>query len=100
MKKTEDGALICINGHKEVVEDSEKKNERFNLNFKNRKPAQKIEVVSDENPLAVYNHKCKKCGHNKAELIEISCSYSDEDNTYRMKCGKCKHVERLEGKIK
>lgn len=87
--------LSCPRGHmqpelnqSEVVTVSEK-----------IEPTKRIEVVDDKNVLAVYNHKCKKCGHDKAELIEISCSYTDEDNIYRMKCGRCGFVEQLEGKV-
>ncbi|MBT4651495.1 hypothetical protein HOC13_03130 [Candidatus Woesearchaeota archaeon] len=61
-------------------------------------PAKIVEVADDTNLLAVHDHPCKKCGHNKAELLEIMPFYSDEDNTFRMKCGKCGAIEQLEGK--
>ncbi|MBI2662307.1 hypothetical protein HYX11_02510 [Candidatus Woesearchaeota archaeon] len=70
------------------------------LTSKNNQQAQRIEVTDDKNHLAVHSHLCTKCGYNKAELIEISCSYSDEDNCYRMKCGHCKHIDILEGKLR
>lgn len=70
------------------------------ITSKNIHQAKEIKVSGDENILAVYDHLCKKCGYNKTELIEISCSYSDEDNIYQMKCGQCGHVEQLEGKVK
>ena len=59
----------------------------------------RVGILDCDNRLAVYDHKCLKCGHNKAELIERSCSYSDEDNIYQMKCGKCGFIEQLEGKV-
>ncbi len=59
-----------------------------------------IEVVEDKNPLAVYDHKCKKCGYDKAQLIEIGIWYSDEDDVVRYKCGRCGYVEKAEGKVK
>ncbi len=89
--------LSCSNGH---AFPSEPEKETMTLTSKNTRQVQKMEVVSEENPLAVHNHKCKKCGYEKAELIEISCWYSDEDNIYRMKCGKCGCVEQMEGKVK
>ncbi len=70
------------------------------LTTENKEQAKRIEVMDGENILAVHNHKCKRCGYDRAELIEISCSYSDEDNMYRMKCGRCGLVEQLEGKVK
>ena len=97
LEKNEYGKWMkCPKGHPqpELVTKSE------SLNSKNIHPMRKIEVQSDENLLAVYNHKCQKCGYDKAELIEIMPSYSDEDSTFRMKCGKCGHVEQLEGKVK
>ena len=59
-----------------------------------------IEVAEAGNILAVHEHQCKRCGYDKAELIEIMPSYSDEDNMFRMKCGRCGLVEQLEGKVK
>lgn len=63
------------------------------------KPVEGISVSDGRNILAVHHHKCKKCGYDKAELIEIAPFYSDEDFITRMKCGKCGHTEQLEGKI-
>lgn len=94
--KTEYGSwMSCPEGHRqpelnqEEVVHSEKLPERRG-----------IEVAGSENILAVHDHLCKKCGYTKAELIEMLASYSDEDNIYRMKCGKCGFVEQLEGKVK
>ena len=70
------------------------------LTSKNENQGKLIEVMSGENFLAVHDHICKKCGFNQAELIEMSCSYSDEDNVYKFKCGRCGCVEQLEGKVK
>ncbi len=53
----------------------------------------------EENPLAQFDHKCKKCGHPKAELINKGIWYSDEDEVVQYKCGKCGHIEMQEGKI-
>jgi DNA-directed RNA polymerase subunit M/transcription elongation factor TFIIS len=87
--------MKCPNGHPqpELVQKAE------TLTIKNNS-AKRIEVMDGKNILAVHDFVCKKCGFDKAELIEISANYSDEDNIMRMKCGKCGHVEQLEGKVK
>jgi len=52
-------------------------------------------VVADQNSFATYNHKCKKCGYEKAEIVDLGIFYSDEDNLIFLKCGKCGYSERL-----
>jgi DNA-directed RNA polymerase subunit M/transcription elongation factor TFIIS len=60
------------------------------------KPAQIFEgVVNDENEFADYKHVCKKCGFNKAQIIDMGVFYSDEDNLIFLKCGKCGYSERV-----
>lgn len=96
-KKTPYGKwMACPNGHPqpELNQESEE------LTIKNRDQGKKVEVSDGNNPLAVYDHKCPNCGHDKAQLNEMLASYSDEDNTYWMKCGKCGFVVKLEGKTK
>ena len=88
--------MSCPHGH---VQPQLNQEENI-ISIKNNQQGKKIEVSDGVNHLAVYDHKCKKCSYGKAELIEISCSYSDEDNMYRMKCGECGFVEQLEGKVK
>ncbi len=95
-KKTPYGKwMSCPNGHPQPKLIQESKT----VTKKNTDQTNRIEVASEENPLAVYDHKCKKCGYGKAELIEKMAWYSDEDNTYQMKCGKCGFIEQLEGKV-
>ena len=97
LEKNEYGKWMkCPSGHQQptLVQSAE------TLNFKNLHPGKHIEVMDGKNILAVHDFVCKKCGFDKAELIEISANYSDEDNIMRMKCGKCGHVEQLEGKFK
>ncbi len=88
--------MACPNGHTQpkVVQETETSTE------KNQKIAKRIQVADGKNILAVHDHLCPKCGHDKAELIEMSASYSDEDNSYRMRCGKCGFVVQLEGKVR
>ena len=52
-------------------------------------------VVSDENVLASYHHTCKKCGYNKAEIIDMGEFYSDGATETLLKCGKCGWSEHL-----
>ncbi|MBU0460677.1 MAG: hypothetical protein KKH52_02955 [Nanoarchaeota archaeon] len=95
-KKTEYGKwMSCPHGHTQPELNQENKP----VITKNREKVEKIEVNDGENILAVYDHKCKKCGYEKAEMREIGAFYGDEDNVVRMKCGKCGHVEQLEGKV-
>jgi len=97
LEKNEYGKWMrCPHGHPqpELQQSSQ------TISVKNPVPGKRIEVMDGKNILAVHDFKCKKCDYDKAELIEIMPSYSDEDNTFRMKCGKCGHVEQLEGKVK
>lgn len=88
--------MACPNGHTQP----ELNQTSTTTTQKNLQKMEQISVSDGKNILAVHEHKCKKCGHDKAELMEMSASYSDEDNTYRMKCGRCGFVEQLEGKVK
>jgi len=55
-------------------------------------------VVKEENVFADYNNVCKKCGYDKAQVIDIGSFYSDEDHIMFLKCGKCGFSERV-GKV-
>lgn len=88
--------MSCPQGHLQLTLQQEQPL----ITEKNLQQSHGIKVMDGNNILAVHSHLCKKCGHDKAELLEISCSYSDEDNIYRLKCGKCGFVEQLEGKVK
>jgi len=55
--------------------------------------------VNDKNELATYTHTCKKCGHNKAQIIEVGVFYSDEDNLTLLRCEKCGYSERIGRKV-
>ena len=95
-KKTPYGKwMSCPKGHpqKELCQDVEATVEE------NTQQMKKIEASDGINILAVHDHVCKKCGYGKAQLIEKMAWYSDEDNTYQMKCGKCGFIEQLEGKV-
>lgn len=88
--------MKCSQGHAQPTLNQEENT----LKLKNEIRGKRVEVMDGKNILAVHDHLCKKCGYDQAELIEMSCSYSDEDNVYRYKCGKCGCVEQMEGKVK
>ena len=68
------------------------------FNEKIKKKEEKFEVATEENPLAVYPHTCKKCGYEKAQLIEIGIQIGDEDPVIKYKCGRCGLVEDVSEK--
>lgn len=61
------------------------------------KPSKKVGkgVKESGNVFATYEHKCKKCGYDKAQVIDVGIFYSDEDNLIMLECGKCGHSERI-----
>ena len=56
-------------------------------------------VVKGDNIFATYEHKCKKCGYDKAQVIDCRVFYSDEDTVIFLKCGKCGFSERIGKKV-
>jgi DNA-directed RNA polymerase subunit M/transcription elongation factor TFIIS len=86
--------MSCRNGHSQPELNQESKE----IVTENLQKGKVIQAHDGINHLAVYDHKCQKCGYDKCELIEKGAWYSDEDNTYQMKCGKCGSIEQLEGK--
>lgn len=54
-----------------------------------------FKVSKIKNEFATYKHKCQKCDYNKAQVIDMGISYSDEDNLIFLKCGKCGWSERV-----
>ncbi len=85
--------FTCTNDHEQGDTVLKPMKEVLGKNIK------KIEVADINNTQAVYDFECEKCGHPKAQFIEIFCAYSDEDNIYRFKCPKCGFVKQLEGKV-
>jgi len=65
-------------------------------------PAKEIrgeKITEEGNEFATYDHKCQKCGFEKAQVIDMGLSYSDEDNLILLKCGKCGWSERVGRKV-
>ena len=46
-----------------------------------------------------YKNICKKCGYDKAEVIDMGIFYSDEDNLILLKCCKCGEIVRIGDKV-
>ncbi len=57
-----------------------------------------VGVVKDKNIFATYPFKCKKCGYDKAEIIDQGVKYSDEESEILFQCGKCEWTERINKK--
>ncbi|MEK6824142.1 MAG: hypothetical protein AABY06_03850 [Nanoarchaeota archaeon] len=57
-----------------------------------------VGVVKDRNVFATYPFKCKKCGYDKAEIIDQGVKYSDEESEVLLQCGKCDWSERINKK--
>lgn len=64
-----------------------------------KKEFRKEGVVKDKNIFATYPNKCKKCGYNKAEIINQGVKYSDEESSVLLRCGKCGWSKQLGEKI-
>lgn len=82
--------LVCTKcGHHEIPERD--------MKFVEEETHKKIGVgvVADKNVYATYDNKCKKCGYEKAEVIDVGVLISDEDNLILLKCGKCGFSERI-----
>lgn len=58
------------------------------------KPQKGKGAVEDKNELASFPHSCKKCGHDKAQVIEMGVWHGDESGVIRYKCGKCGYTEQ------
>ena len=56
-------------------------------------------ISKGENLFANYKNICKKCGYNKAQVLDMGIFYSDEDNLILLKCGKCGFAERIGRKV-
>lgn len=52
------------------------------------------EGVANDNIHEGEIHICKKCGYDKAELIDLGERNTNENGVYIFKCLKCGHSER------
>ena len=83
-------ALCSCGFEKQLEEDSEV--------FSKEKIIKKLKkgkgVINSKNSLATFPNKCKKCGYEGAEVIDLGVWYSDEGGVIRYKCGKCEYVQQ------
>jgi len=84
--------VFCKCGYSERVSEGKKLTDTPRV--------RRIEVIDGVNRLAVHDHRCEKCGHNKAEIIEKGQMYSDEDDVVLYRCGKCGHTIMMDAKVK
>jgi len=53
------------------------------------------DVADEINMFANYDHVCKKCGFEKAQILERQPAISDEDSLLYLKCGKCGYSQKM-----
>lgn len=83
-----DGVGKCSCGYSgEIRED-------FSTKEKTRKIKKGEGIVSSAKSESGFPHKCKKCGHVGAEVMDLGVQVADEANIYLFKCLKCGHAER------
>ena len=83
-------SVICSCNHIQML-DKKETSEQFK-----EKPS--IEVLHDGiNPMASFDHKCKRCGFEKAQLVSKGIWISDESEVTEFACGKCGYHERAGG---
>ncbi len=86
----EDLIVVCPNcGEYQLIK------EKLITKEKRKPETKKGKGVGEGNPFATYEHVCKKCGFNKAQVICIPAKYSDEDDLVFLKCGHCGFSERI-----
>jgi len=91
--------LFCDNCH-DFKTINAKENFKTSSSEKIEKQEERGEGVGkDKNIFANYNHVCKKCGYDKAQILDLGVFYSDEDNLILLKCGKCGFSERVGRKV-
>ena len=62
-----------------------------------RRPEKGKGAVDSKNQLAGFPHLCKKCGYDKAQVIDLGVWFSDEAGVIRYKCGRCGFTEQDQG---
>ena len=89
------GKLLKIKGNVGACSCGfEKKVDALVIKEKTESHIQDIKIISGKNEFATFPHKCKKCGYDRAELIDLGAPVSDEAGVILLKCGRCGHTER------
>lgn len=90
LMKRDGDMLICGCGHRQMPQRQLIK-EKGEL----QKP---VEIVDRQiNPMATFDHVCRRCGFAKAELLTKGTIITDEDEFFMHKCGKCGFTENADG---
>ena len=87
--------LFCSCGY------SRKNSEEILIKEEIEQDTKEIFVHEQFNPLANYEHECKKCGFDKAYIVQKELAKCEtwarcEPNRTEVVCGKCGFRERLE----
>lgn len=77
-----------------LIKEEEINDVSFKEKIKNKEDKGKG-IKGDKNEFANYPNVCKKCGYDKAQILDLGVFYSDEDNLILLKCGKCGFCERI-----
>ena len=91
--ENEKSKLICISCKN--IEDGE----ITSVTKIKKKPEKGEGFVEDKDIFADHDFICKKCGHNKAQIIIKGPQISDEDDPIYLRCGKCGKAQQLARKI-
>ncbi|MDP2925496.1 MAG: hypothetical protein Q8N99_03935 [Nanoarchaeota archaeon] len=51
-------------------------------------------VISNQDNIEGFDHICKKCSHDKAEVMDLGENSTNESNIYLYRCLKCGNIER------
>jgi DNA-directed RNA polymerase subunit M/transcription elongation factor TFIIS len=87
------GLFVCSKCH--IIEHGE-----LITSEATQKEVKSNEIITEENIFADYDDfNCKKCGFNKAQVLERGPIISDEESLTYLKCGKCGWTENLAKKI-
>jgi 8-oxo-dGTP pyrophosphatase MutT (NUDIX family)/Zn ribbon nucleic-acid-binding protein len=91
---------LKIKNNKEMLEKANEfilesdKQKRLVFSEKTKKIEKGEGILENNNEISGFPHKCPKCGHDEADVVDLGAPYSDESNIYLFKCKKCGHVKR------
>jgi len=70
------------------------KQKRLVFSEKTKKIEKGEGIFENNDETSGFPHKCPKCGHDEADVVDLGAPYSDESNIFLFKCKKCGHVKR------
>ena len=89
-EKDKENKVRCSCGFEKIIQEHESSTTEHII----EKPQKGKGAVDGKNQLATFPHLCKRCGYDKAQVIEMGVWYSDEAGVVRYKCGKCGLTEQ------